>query len=565
GTAIRISQSSVNQPFVEEINELIEEMEITNSHYTRERQYDYKHKGLKTYTDNSFYFSTTNKLNDKIRKDLVNKKLTLDLVLKMTIEEKEAFLGTAHKGDGSKNRETIYQNDMEQLELLQLMFHTIGKSAYMNENKMCVNWRNKTTTQLQNAKLGKIEQYDGLVWCISVENKAFMARRNGQIFLTGNSGFPKSHNIGLSIDKYNGIIGNRATAFVTAGQSGQRDLNNPDRTIRNYEANNENNGWGTALKPAQELICVARKPLSENTVAENVLKWGTGGINIDGCRIGLTNELDKKQANKETKKSNTENDSMFGIGRATGDFKELNTEGRFPANIIFECTCDEVIKGENKGISYTTSGNTKSQFNDNSGNLYKDYNDTGDIHTDPNCPCYILDKQTGILKSGEVKATHKRGRTLGRYQGSAYGEYNNQEENLNPDNYYGDSGGASRFFYVAKVSKKERNLGLEDFEEKIIEGRDANQDALQNPFKNRPTPKANIHPTVKPINLLTYLCRLVTPKNGIVLDPFMGSGSTGIAAQLEGFSFIGMEMEEEYFNIATARIEAYEKYRNLLK
>ena len=128
--------------------------------------------------------------------------------------------------------------------------------------------------------------------------------------------------------------------------------------------------------------------------------------------------------------------------------------------------------------------------------------------------------------------------------------------------------GSNRFFYVAKVSSKERNLGLgDDFEnlkvETNISGLD-NKPRLNGTIRETPIKKNN-HPTLKPINLMTYLCRLVTPKNGIILDPFMGSGSTGIAALLEEFRFVGMEMDSGYFKIAEKRIESYEKYRDLLK
>ena len=131
------------------------------------------------------------------------------------------------------------------------------------------------------------------------------------------------------------------------------------------------------------------------------------------------------------------------------------------------------------------------------------------------------------------------------------------------------SGGASRFFYQAKVSKKERNMGLDGFEEKerfrLYETdtiKNWSEDSIKYQKRN---PQKNNHPTVKPINLLTYLVRMVTPPNGVVLDPFMGSGSSGIAVLLEDKSFIGMEMDDEYFNIAEARINNYEEYRKLLK
>ena len=122
-----------------------------------------------------------------------------------------------------------------------------------------------------------------------------------------------------------------------------------------------------------------------------------------------------------------------------------------------------------------------------------------------------------------------------------------------------------RFFYNAKVSKAERNMGLDDFEEKETDGSIGLHSVGGAPTKDNKRVMKNHHPTIKPINLMTYLCRLITPPNGICLDPFMGSGSTGIAAQLEGFRFIGMEMDEEYFKIAEARINSYEKYKKFVK
>jgi site-specific DNA-methyltransferase (adenine-specific) len=263
---------------------------------------------------------------------------------------------------------------------------------------------------------------------VNIEDAGFEIRDQIQWLY---SGFPKSLNVGKAIDKLNGI--------------------------------SEYEGWGTTLKPANEPICLARKPLSEKSVAENVLKWRTGGINVDGCRIG-----------SET------------------------TDGRFPANIIFECICDEVIKG--------------------------------DVHTNPDCPCRLLDEQSGESRSSDNK-WNGNGKELTHEWG--YKKYKRETG-------YTDKGGASRFFYQAKVSKAERNMGLEE--------------------GNKST-----HPTVKPINLMTYLCRLITPPNGIVLDTFMGSGSTGIAAQLEGFRFVGMEMDEDYFKIAEARIKNFEKYKKFTK
>lgn len=193
-------------------------------------------------------------------------------------------------------------------------------------------------------------------------------------------------------------------------------------------------GRGTALKPANEPILLAKKPTSEKTVAANVMRWGTGGLNIDGCRIG--------------------SETILTHG---------SHEGRFPANLILDEDAAE-----------------------------------------------MLDGQTGTLKSGALK----------RSTGTRRLGFGMKAQDVD---YPPTEGGASRFFYIAKSSKRERGQG-------------------------------NNHPTVKPTKLMAYLCRLITPPKGIVLDPFMGSGSTGVAAAKEGFEFVGIEREPPYFEIAKARI-----------
>jgi site-specific DNA-methyltransferase (adenine-specific) len=315
---------------------------------------------------------------------------------------------------------------------------------------------------------------------VNMEDAGFEIR--DQIMWVYGSGFPKSHNIGKVIDK---IEGNEREDL---GENPYNKLRGKGGVIENYSSiQNKTNitkgqsdyeGWGTALKPANEPICVARKPLSEKTIAENVLKHGTGGINIDGCRIG--------------------NDKITSHNNIY--------EGRFPANLIFDETAAELLDEQ--------SGNLKSGFGEiGSGNSINDGSKVG--------------------MKGKIISC------------------------------YADTGGASRFFYVPKVSKKERNMGLDGFEEK--EMNTLNNGIGGTPQENRLDKPKNNHPTVKPINLLTYLVRLITPPNGIVMDCYMGSGSTGIAALLEGFQFIGMEMDEEYFNIAEARINNYELYKDLIK
>ena len=280
---------------------------------------------------------------------------------------------------------------------------------------------------------------------VNMEDAGFEIR--DQIMWIYGSGFPKSLNIGKSFDKKKGnereVIGPGNSGKDMTGGSYGNQSGKDNMTFEITKGSSQYEGWGTALKPANEPICLARKPLSEKTIVDNVIKWGTGGINVDGCRIEYIDEKDKENA-KPGSLNATGNNSMFGLKSGN----EQNEYGRFPANIIFDEDSAE-----------------------------------------------LLDKQSGIS--------------------------------------------ASRFFYMAKVSKKERNLGLKE--------------------------NKCDHPTLKPINLMTYLCRLITPSNGTILDPFMGSGSTGIAACLEGFNFIGMELDEDYFKIAEARINIFEEYRKLLK
>lgn len=347
---------------------------------------------------------------------------------------------------------------------------------------------------------------------VNIEDAGFEIR--DQVMWLYGSGFPKSHNIGKAVDKLEGnereVVGERLVLDMTGGNY-KNTFDKTDKQFDITKGQSKYEGWGTALKPANEPICVARKPLSEKSVAENVLKWGTGGINIDGCRISHNDKI--SVGFMKTNREKGLNSVSYGgaADKRTEDWD--STEGRFPANIIL----DEVA-------------------------------------------AELLDEQSGVSKSGKYKG-----------EGSKSGGIWAKSTGLPAGVEYGDKGGASRFFYVAKVSKKERNLGLDGFEEKETSSIGSTYAGNQTTSKiggnpDKPTePKKNTHPTLKPINLMTYLCRLVTPENGIVLDPFMGSGSTGIAARLEGFRFLGMEMDKDYFKIAEARIEAYEQYRDLLK
>lgn len=332
-----------------------------------------------------------------------------------------------------------------------------------------------------------------------VEDAGFEIRDQLQ-WLFG-SGFPKSLDISKAIDKANGNEKNRPikgpnpslrpNAYV--GQNGWQTPMRPEH--KTSAATLESaawEGWGTALKPANEPILLARKPLSEKTVAANVLKWGTGGLNIDGCRIG-TDTVEKGR--KGRKGNETGKHGIYNHGALPVDLGYA--QGRFPANLILDETAAQLLDAQS-GISKSTGGRTV--------------------------------KRSGKYEEGKI---------------SAPGEWSNDDPG------FGDTGGASRFFYVAKTSTRERNEGLSSRKAKKVN--DGRQTEIDNPFQRGETERLNTHPTVKPIKLMTYLCRLITPPNGVVLDPFMGSGSTGLAAIKEGFRFIGIEREPEYFAIAEAR------------
>ena len=241
-------------------------------------------------------------------------------------------------------------------------------------------------------------------------------------------------------------------------------------------------GWGTALKPAHEPAVLARKPLC-GTVADNVMTWGVGALNVDGTRVD--------SSDAQWTHHGTADSGMWGKKRI---YQENITAGRWPANVILD---EDAAKA--------------------------------------------LDMQSGERKSG---GGNKGGRNDTAFFGSG--------SNYNA-NYEASTGGASRFFYTAKASKAEREAGLY-YEEWQVAGITTSE--VINKGSGFPQ-RANHHPTVKPLSLMRYLVRLVTPPGGTVLDPFMGSGSTGCAAVMEQFHFIGIDITPEYVAIAQKRIDHY--------
>mgnify|MGYP000173823186 CR=1 FL=1 len=306
----------------------------------------------------------------------------------------------------------------------------------------------------------------------AIEDAGFEIR--DQIMWVYGSGFPKSLDVSKAIDKAAGAV--REVVGFDAAKAAQQTAkkgteaygdfagSSGDITIPATDAARQWEGWGTALKPAHEPICVARKPLV-GTVAANVLAHGTGALNIDGCRV---------PAEKATGWGGG-GSALYegGLSRDGGEAR-LQHVGRWPANLIHDGS-DEVLA------------------------LFPESSTTG--------------ARTAKSKAATV-------------EGTTWLADNHQSTE------YTDSGSAARFFYCAKASKADRGEG-------------------------------NTHPTVKPTNLMAYLCRLVTPPGGVILDPFTGSGSTGKAAVREGFRFIGCELSDEYAAIAEARMDE-ELYGDIL-
>ena len=374
-------------------------------------------------------------------------------------------------------------------------------------------------------------------------------------------GFPKSHDISKAIDKKLGAEREIIDSYTRKGRSGgimgekveiERNITAPATP----EAQ-EWEGWGTALKPANEPIVVARKPLSEKTIADNVLKWGTGGINVDGCRIPTDDNLNGGGYSKNFKGS-----TFLAYGGKL-DYKQ--PAGRFPANVILDEEAGKLLD-EQSGIRPAGKGNYDNEpivvarkplsektiadnvlkwgtgginidgcripTEEDLGRLNKSSATWGTygngassqygkpVEEQGRFPAnVILDEEAGKLLDEQSGISISR---AGGYGGKDPGMWKGKKQIERGG--HNDKGGASRFFYCAKASKKERGEG-------------------------------NNHPTVKPVSLIKYLVTLVTPPDGVCLDPFMGSGTTAVACINTNRNYIGFELDKYYCEIANERIQ----------
>jgi len=318
---------------------------------------------------------------------------------------------------------------------------------------------------------------------VNVEDAGFEIR--DQVMWVYGSGFPKSHNISKAIDKAAGAerekIGQDANFGKTKAADGKNAFGDYagtwDITAPATPAAKQWDGWGSALKPAHEPIVLARKPISKKTLAANVLEHGTGGLNIDGCRVATSDNLGGGMVSKGRPKASEGWDRPW-----------------------------------------------------------------------------MHDPEVTEAKKIESAEKVKHAETLGRWPSNLIHDGASSVVELFPGT--GEKS-AARFFYCAKASKADRDEGLEAFAEQERAFFQTGNGTSGKPSSiGQYVTQRNIHPTVKPTDLMAYLIRLITPPGGVVLDPFAGSGSTGKAAIREGFKFIGIEREAEYIAMARARIDA---------
>lgn len=364
-------------------------------------------------------------------------------------------------------------------------------------------------------RLAGFELRDSIGWAHDAGGAPLLAYVYG-------SGFPKSLDVSKALDKMAGaerdVVGpgrrhSSKRCAIAHGDTERLAGGVPDITLPATDAARQWSGWGTALKPAWEPIILARKPL-DGTVAQNVLAHGTGGINIDGCRIG-DDEIQVRLASRVDAGGHA-----FGCGGYGKSIVGHKNIGRFPANLIHDGS-DEVVE---------------------------------------------LFPETVPGKASNRGLQHS-----GRHGGFAdIGP--NEKTGTDTVRGHNDNGGsAARFFYCAKADQSDRDEGCDDLAHGVIarscqaqaEAKRGNVVEAEEGAFNKARLARNHHPTVKPTDLMRYLCRLVTPPGGTILDPFMGSGSTGRGAALEGFHFIGIEREPDYLAIAEARIKAAQRQPDL--
>jgi len=476
GTGVRLYQSSVNQHHVDTISALVNKMVPGHSEYQRQRTY----KG-REYTEHCWFF--TGSIADRLRVDLPDKHPTWSLLWRMTQNEKQAFLEAALAGDGGSRKNNgswaFYQNDFGDLEWFQMLCHCVGMQGRINERKRCVALHDNPVTQFQcrHLKANYKVPYSGLVWCIQVETGAFVARRNGKVFITGNSGFPKGLNIGKAINKmkaaerkvvaensnHGALSGVEYEGVYAGGNTGAANITAPETDeAKKWE------GYDTALKPAHEPIAVFGK---------------SGKTRREKCPY-------------------------------------CDGHGRHGVKPYWTTTCKE-------------------------------------------CEASTDGKETKCPACGSESVHHLMTKLEKCGVCDGKGWINVQDGAGAPESM------EAPLYYCAKAPKKERNWGCDELYWRVTKGGMKPIDKAEFDKVTEEKPKGvrvvqgNCWPTVKPLELMRYLVRMVKmPERNLILDPFCGSGTTMMACILEGIDYIGIDSDANACRIAEARCKYAREHRD---
>ena len=654
GKACMFSQSKLKT--LHKLKDYLESHNIKYSEYVREGHND-RHK-------DEHVFYVTGGIADKLLKEYPDRELSWD-VLNWDISSRKALLEGLMDGDGTyRNNEysmTFWSKDKERCNIVQALCVSLNYRASILIKHGIVSGVvfniAHNSTQLQTRHHKNAVPYTGKVYCLQTDTGAFVVRRKGKAFISGNSGFPKSMNIGLAIDKKNGVesevIGYADESMPDFQDAGKKNsinkigINDGESADRKaypiYRAKNEWNGWGTCLKPAYEPIIVARKPFNGSLV-DNVLENGVGGLNIDECRVPISQD-DVNMLNAKSSKNPTNNYNQNPT-KKYGDYSlniatPANDIGRFPANVILtydEGDYDEVCGGMPDTVSSGGSGKNsiKSGLNgavyqggwshDRCGSHLCGLGDNGSASQYFYCAKaskrdrdegiasrWLKDIELSIYDVNEVLiwrgtfTTHEDDRVVADTVQSlkrAIDEYGIQSKNdigwniilygkhimeksLMESKYITKMAINSTTIFQTLNWLKQWNINdtIQDVKlstvsninhvdiavstnlleitisENQASAHDANDAVLKMQLKINEKDGRNDHCTVKPTSLMQYLIKLVAPKGATILDPFMGSGSTGKAVAYENFDrnanykFIGIELNAEYMDIAKARID----------
>lgn len=539
-------------------------------------------------------FYVTGPLAEQLRREWPERKLTWD-VLDWSLAARLRLIDGLVDGDGSRKAGqhgvSFWSTNQERRDIISALFLSIGWRAYDNPRKGVVEANPRPSTQIQkrHRDAAPAVHYQGVVWCVTVSTGAFVVRRNGRPFITGNSGFPKSLDISKAIDKAQGnqheVVGQYDPRSRFDGRERTSDGHSNEygsitqkgvveKTAAGSLISEQFNGYGTALKPAYEPVLLVMKPLAGN-FAQNALAHGVAGLNIDGSRIA-TSEIITNHARSA--------EAAISKGKY-GDSKAIETHqtegqklGRWPANVLLEHheECQLLgtrrVKGDARGVKLeTTSGSRPAGFAEPhapsgsvqpNARVYGDADGTETVESwdcHPDCPVRRLDEQSGDRSSARASGNPNNPKRGGDKSDVLWGMEDGRETHD-----YRDTGGASRFFYTSKTGKKERHAGVESLHW-VADG-DQLLFVAPNQLDAAKAAKLRIldgnpHPTVKPARLCEYLAKLILPParpDGHprrLLVPFSGSGSEAIAAAQAGWDEVHLiEQDPSYCLIAVGRI-----------